>query len=287
LNALRAFEAAARNLSVTKASAELHVTHAAVSQQIKLLEDYFGFSLIRREGKGINLTAQGKMYASELTTAFSNISHATSHLFNQDNSNILTIRIPTTLALRWFIPRMQHFQNQHPNMELRISTTQKEINFDEGNIDVAIYYGENHWPGLHKDFLFEDYLLPVCSPKILFKKNVLENLNSYKFIYVSAELRKQDWPIWFKAAKIPEPPKSSRLYFQDTVQALQAAHAGLGIAIAHEPFVKDDIQSKQLVSPWNVTVKLQDDYYLIFPESSLGKSKIKKFRKWLLDEAKK
>ncbi len=285
LNALRAFEATARNLSVTRAAEELHVTHAAISQQIKLLEGYLNVPLFVREGKRLNLTAEGKDYALALAAAFTHINQATEHLLKQDDPHVLTVCIPPTLALRWFIPRLLHFQDVHSDLEIRLSTTQREVNFNQQDIDLAIYYGNGNWPGLYRDFLFEDYLFPVCSPKLLDEKKSL-NLQKNKFIYVTAELRKQDWPIWLSAANMTEPPESSKLYFQDTIQALHAAHAGLGIAMTHSPFVIEDIQLGQLIAPFKVKVKLPANYYLVCPKSYLLKAKIKKFRNWLLKEAK-
>lgn len=285
LNALRAFEAAARNLSITKAAQELHVTHAAVSQQLKLLENYLNIPLLKREGKRIALTARGILYAQALNSAFSNIHQATEQLQKQNNEHVLTIRMPQTLALRWFIPRMHDFHNTHPDIELRVSTTPAEIDFSQESIDLAIYYGDGRWPDLHKDLLFEDNIFPVCNPNLLADKSkrfLQENIYSFKFIYITAKLRTKDWPIWLMAAKLHEPPKSSRLYFQDTIQALQAAQAGMGIAIAHEPFVIDDIKSTRLIAPFKVKVKLPNNYYLVCPKHDLGKNKIKKFRAWLL-----
>ncbi len=290
LHALHVFETVARHLSMTKAAEELHVTHAAVSQQIKLLEDYLKVSLLKREGKRFTLTPQGKEYATALNNAFSNIKHATERLLAEDDANILTIRVPPTLALRWLVPRLQQFQDLHPNIELRISTTQKEIDFLQESIDIAIYYGDGNWPNLQSDFLFEDYTFPIANPKYFGNKKVTElqetHLRSAKFIYVTYQLREKDWALWTSAANLPEPPKSTRIYFQDTLQALQAAQTGLGIAIAHQPLVMDDIKAGRLVAVSQVKLKLNSNYYLVYPEHYLRKLKVKKFRNWLLKEIK-
>lgn len=290
LNALRAFEAAARNLSITKAAQELHVTHAAISQQVKLLEDYLKLPLLYREGRRIKLTNQGEVYALALGTAFSTMKQATENLFNQSDPNVITVRMPLTFTMSWFIPRMRDFQEANPDLELRLSTMPREIDFAQENIDLAIYYGNGDWPGLHKDFLLDDCLFPVCSPRLLDQKLTLrsnKDLTAFKFIYVTADLRKKDWPLWFKAAKLSEPTKSSRLYFHDTILALQAAQAGLGVAIAHGPFVKDFLENGQLVAFSDIQLKLPDKYYLVCPESHLSAHKVKKFRSWLLNEVKK
>ncbi len=146
----------------------------------------------------------------------------------------------------------------------------------------TLFRGE--WHGVHKDFLFEDDLFPVWSAKLLAGQKKLKlhkDLSSYKFIYVTAELRKKDWQLWFEAEKFPEPLKSSRIYFQNTMQALQAAQAGLGFAIAHGSFVLDDIKSGRLIAPFKAKVRSDKRYYLIFPETYLHRNKVKKFRNWI------
>jgi len=288
LKTLPAFLAVARHLSFSKAGEELHVTHSAISQGIRLLESFLGQQLFKREANKVFLTPEGEKYYYAINTAMNIISEATPMKFESAN-NILTVNMLPTLAVRWFMARLLKFQSKHPKIELRLSTSgNKEIDFSKNAIDIAVVYGqETDWAGLQKDLLFSDSIFPVCSPSILEKISVVnfkEKLNDFKFIYVTAELRKKDWSTWFKAAKITEPPASSRIYFQDTIQALQAAHAGLGIAIAHEPFVFDDIKLKQLVAPLDIKVKLTESYYLVYPKSSLKQEKVKKFRKWILDE---
>ena len=290
LNALRTFEVIARHLSITQAAEELHVTHAAVSQQLKQLENYLEVALVERSGRRINLTDAGRSYAAALNLAFANIQQATENLFNT-NDHVLTVCLPTTLALRWFISRLPGFQSLHPDIEIRMSTLETGIDFMRGTIDLAIHYGdENDWPELHKDFLLADHIFPIGSPRLLDGRKKIDlaqrDIYQYKFIYVSAELRSDDWSTWFQAAKIPEPPKSACLYFQTTMQALQAAQAGLGFAIAHELFVNDDLLSQQLIAPFSLKVKTAKNYYLVCSEHSLGKKKVKVFRQWLLNELK-
>jgi LysR family glycine cleavage system transcriptional activator len=286
LNALRAFETVSRYLSVTKAAEELHVTHAAVSQQIKLLENTLNISLIRREGKRIGLTSDGEAYAAILRAAFTSIKQATFQLQKEYDPHVLTVRIPPTLALRWFIPRMSAFQNKYPNIDLRISTAANEVDFSQSNIDIAIIYDKGNWENLHHELLFDDYLYPVCNPSLINPKSgkLRDKLSAYKFIYVSAELRQKDWANWFKKAELEEPPKPKHQYFQNTIQALQAAEAGLGIAITHEPFVKDAIKSGKLITPFDLKLKLPSSYYLVCPEQNLRYPKVKHFRNWLLSE---
>ncbi len=289
LNALRAFAAVARHVSVTKAADELHVTHAAISQQIKVLENYLAVSLVQRTGRNIQLTELGNAYAAALNVAFANIYQATEKLFKKDDA-ILTVCIPPTLTLRWFIPRLSAFQQAHPEIEVRISTLENQIDFMRESIDVAVYYGkETDWPELHKDFLFYDYIFPVCNPRLLAENKQilsLQTIHKYKLIYVKAELRNTDWSLWCRTMKITEPEKSARLYFETSMQALQAAQAGIGIAMAHEPFVLDELKFKQLVAPFPKKIKTTKNYYLVYPDHSLQKDKVIIFRNWLLNAVK-
>lgn len=288
LNALRAFEVVARHLSVTRAAEELHVTHSAVSQQIKLLEQYVGVSLLNRAAGRIGLTDQGRRFAGQLTDIFGQLNRATDRLLHAEAGNVLTIKFISTLAMRWLIPRLPSFQEANPELELRLSTGGwQEVDFNVEQIDMAIYYGDGKWPGLQADFLFHDEVFPVCSPKVMGKHkqlNLEKDMLKYKYIYVNQALRKQDWPRWLKAMKLNKPPKSSRVYFQNSSQALQAAVNGLGIAITHGPFVSDDIEQGNLIVAVEHSVRFDDDYYLVYPKTAANKPKIQRFREWLLGQ---
>lgn len=284
LNALRAFASVAKHLNMSKAALELHVTHAAVSQQITLLENHLGIDLLVRKGKNFTLSELGKEYAEEIAAAFKSIHFATERLHQQSNPNVLTLQIMPTLAVRWLIPRLENFQSTHKKIDIHLATHSHE---KEGHVDLAIKYGHGSWEGgVHSEILFRDFLYPVCHPKLLttIKKH---GFSKTKLIYVSSDIRINDWPQWLKVAKIPEPQKSSRLYFQSNLQALQAATNGLGVMIAHEIFVIDAIKSGQLAVPFDLKVKAKDDFYLICSKSITNTLKIRDISKWLQQEASK
>ncbi len=286
LNSLRAFEAVARHLNVGKAAAELRVTHSAVSQQTKLLEDYLGIKLLERIKGKIKLTHAGRKYAADLNSAFNMIRLATEQLGAAED-NILTINMLTTFAMRWLIPRLSDFQDQYPKLEVRLSTPGRRVDFKTESIDLAIYYGEGDWPDLHADFLFEEYLLPVCAPSLAkkFKKLGLKQmLTTSKLIYVKTEERKNIWSIWLAHAQLPESPLSQRIYFQNSMQAIEAAINGIGIAMAPELFIREDIAAKRLVKLTAEKIKSPSSFYLVCPESYLKQRKIQNFREWILKE---
>ncbi len=286
LNSLRAFEAVARHLSIGRAAAELNVTHSAVSQQVKLLEEYLGIKLLERSQGKITLTDIARKYAADLNNAFNSLRLATEHLLAAE-SNILTINMLTTFAMRWLIPRLSDFQVQHPQLDIRLSTPAKLVDFKIESIDLAIYYGEGDWPDLHVDFLFDEYLLPVYSPILAasYKKLSLKQIiDSCKLIYVKTEERKDIWPIWLAQSGIPTPPASHRIYFQNSMQAIEAAINGVGIAMAPELFIRKDIATKRLVPLTMEKIKSPSSFYLVFPEDYLKQKKIQYFREWILKE---
>ncbi len=287
LNSLKAFEAVARNFSVTKAAQELRVTHSAISQQIKLLENYLGLKLVERIKGRIILTEIGQKYADELNAAFSRIAAATDQLLREENS-IVTINVLTTFAIRWLIPRLADFQQLYPHLEMRISTPAREVNFEHESIDMAVYYGKGDWADLHIDFLFDEYLTPVCSPKLASKfenMSLQQILHQNKLIYVKTEERKNAWQVWLEAMGLSRPKSGHDIHLQNSMQAMAAAINGVGIAIAPELFVKEDINSGRLIKLTNKNIKAPSSFYLVSPQIHLKQKKISLVREWLLKEA--
>lgn len=284
LNALRAFVCVAKLQSVTKAAKEIGVSHAAISQHLTTLETYLTIPLFQQAGKRLHLTDAAKQYAQELETSFNQIEFASLKYIQQINPHTLNVWTPTSFALHWLIPRLDHFYQQHPEIELRIITSAQKSQFNPQEFDCAIYYSTSPTKEFHYDLLFSDYLYPVCNPNLLKSTKNLSDINwkEYKFIYISAELRQKDWPTWCHAAGFAEPPRANRIYFADTPQALRAALANVGIAMAHEPIVQDAIKAKQLRVPTQLKLKLPSSYYLITSNANLKQEKTVIFRRWLL-----
>jgi LysR family glycine cleavage system transcriptional activator len=167
LNALKAFEAAARHLSFTRAAEELFVTQAAISHQIKALEEYLGIKLFRRKNRSLLLTEEGQSYFLDIKDIFASISEATDKLLARSAKGALTVSLQPSFAIQWLVPRLVKFSERHPDIDVRI----KAVDMDEGSltddVDVAIYYGRGNWPGLRSDKLHTEYLIPVCSPLLL------------------------------------------------------------------------------------------------------------------------
>ena len=290
LKTLPTFIAVAKHLSFSKAAGELYVTHSAVSQSIRVLEAFLGVKLFDRgPNKQVTLTEQGKQYFPEINGAIDTIVGATQRQLGISKDNRLTVNVITTLTMRWLIPRLPSFQTDYPDIDLRLSTLGREVDFTRDNIDLGIVYGhEDDWPQLYSKKLFDDQLVLVAHPKIIPKSYQLKNLiNQFKSIYVDYEYRKYDWKQWCQQMGIREPKKSNRIYFQNSSLALQAAASGVGIIVTHKPFIIDDVRSGQLQLLSDTVLSLSKGYYVICPKEKFELQKVSEFCNWLAKEAKK
>ena len=253
LNALRAFAQTAQHLSITKAAESLNVSHSAVSQQIKLLESYLGIELLIRQGRQIKLTELGAIYAEKLHHAFEEMLQATGQLCSTRQPNKLTISMPASLATHWFIPRLDQLQQQHPELEIHLVTAQhKQQEVLQGSVDCTIYSAATPWENLENTQLFADDLVLVRSPE----------REPHKYIYVTAALRQSDCPLWFAKTKQPKPKEKDWLKVSNTIQALQAARNGLGLALTHLPFITDDLNDHILTKAVPEQVSTGRYFYL-------------------------
>ena len=167
LNGLRAFEAAARHLSFTQAASELNVTQTAISHQIRRLEDELGIRLFVRKNRALALTPEAREYLPGIRAAFNDLRLATDRLLRKDDSNVLTVSTLASLAAKWLLPRLSAFQEAHPEIDVRITTSTGLVDFNNGDVDAAIRYGRGHWPHARSEWLMADEMFPVCSPTLL------------------------------------------------------------------------------------------------------------------------
>lgn len=282
LKALLSFTVVSETLNVSKAAEKLFVTQSAVSQQVKILEAYLGIKLLKRKGKHIELTEEGKLYAAQIKLAFEGIMQATTHLrSNTTNAHLITVNMHTTFATRWLIPRLIDFQTEYPEYELRISTPIKQLDSLTDEIDAMIYLG-NKQPGISMEYLFQDKIYPVCSPSLIKTKKGAINLIDYPLLQVSAQIRKNDWTTWLKAAKLASLKSYQIINFPTLDQALEAAIAGMGVAIGSHSLVSADIKNGNLIAPFALQIPEPNAYYLIF--SSQIKTKHSIFHEWLLKQ---
>lgn len=281
LNPLRAFEAAARHMSFTKAAFELHVTQGAVSRQVKALEDYLGFELFERTPKGLELSRNGRAYVNSIAGAFEQIARATDEIVTTRSHTILTIRSYTTLLVRWLIPLLPEFQIEHSNIEVRLVSGSDPVNFDRDNVDIGIRYGYGRWKDLESDLLFFDALLPVCSPTLLKSAKLQHPKDLTQATLLHLNLRRNDWPDWLAAAGYDALDAADNLYLEDLGVVYQCAVAGLGVAIGQQSYVRDDLTTGRLIAPFDLVLTRSKGYFLVCPTDRADVSKIKTFRAWL------
>jgi LysR family transcriptional regulator, glycine cleavage system transcriptional activator len=289
LNGLRAFEAAARHLSFTQAATELNVTQTAISHQIRRLEEELGIRLFVRKNRALALTPKARDYLPGVRAAFNDLRLATDQLLRKDEDNVLTVSTLASLAVKWLLPRLSTFQEAHPKIDVRITTSTNLVDFRSGDVDAAIRYGRGHWEGLRADWLMADELFPVCSPALLNGKRPLrtpEDLRDHVLLHTGAS-NSDDWRLWLTAAGLPtDISKQPGITFDLSLMTVQAAVDGIGVAMGRTSYVQDDIAKGRLVVPFNITLPADAGFYLVSPDVRADPPKLKAFREWLLASAK-
>ena len=229
LNGLRAFEAAARHLSFTGAASELNVTQTAISHQIRRLEEELGIRLFVRQNRALALTPEARDYLPGVRAAFNDLRLATDRLLRKDDDHVLTVSTLASLAAKWLLPRLSAFQEAHPGIDVRITTSTGLVDFKSGDVDAAIRYGRGHWPGLRAEWLMADELFPVCSPALLNGDKPLrcpEDLAHHTLLHTSGGYD-DDWRLWLTAAGLPSNiSKQPGLTFDLILMTVQAAIDG-------------------------------------------------------------
>jgi LysR family glycine cleavage system transcriptional activator len=284
LNGLRAFEAAARHLSFTRAAQELNVTQTAVSHQIRRLEEQLGKRLFLRRNRALALTRDGADYLPAIRSAFDDLRRATTRLQRPDRDGLLTVSTTASLAAKWLVTRVAGFQDAHPGIEVRITTSAHLVDFSREEVDMAVRYGRGNWPGLRTDWLMAEDIFPVCSPALMQGAKPLRrtgDLAHHTLLHTMTG--REDWQLWLTAAGLPVSLALRRgLNFDQTFMALQAAMDGLGVALGRARLVDADIAAGRLVVPFDVVLPTDAGYYIVAPEETADQSKIARFRDWLI-----
>lgn len=285
LNGLRAFEAAARHLSFTLAASELNVTQTAISHQIRRLEEELGIRLFIRQNRALALTPEARDYLPGVRAAFNDLRLATDRLLRKDDDRVLTVSTLASLAAKWLLPRLTDFQEQHPGIDVRITTSTSLVDFQRDNVDAAIRYGRGQWPGLRADWLMADELFPVCSPSLLRGDKPLrqpEDLRGYPLLHTS-NANSDDWRLWLTAAGLPSDiARQPGITFDMIFMTIQAAIDGIGVAMGRTSYVQDDIAKGRLVVPFKIALPADAGFYLVAPEGRREAPKLAAFRQWLV-----
>jgi LysR family glycine cleavage system transcriptional activator len=288
LNALRAFEAAARHLSFTRAADELAVTQAAISHQIKALEATLGVQLFVRRNRTLRLTDAGQSYLPALTGAFDAIDAATRRLAQVDRAGVLTVSVLPSFAAKWLVPRLGRFRERHPDIDVHIAPKEELTQFDRDDVDVGVRYGGGNWPGLRVvRFLTED-VFPVCSPRLQAGPVPLEtpdDLRHHTFLHDDDPIGLLAWPEWLRMAGITDIDTTRGVRFRDASHMVQAAIDGLGVALGRTALVADDLAAGRLIRPFAISRPATFAYYVVTPEAWAERPKIRAFMVWLVETA--
>ncbi|MDF1793889.1 MAG: transcriptional regulator GcvA [Thalassobaculaceae bacterium] len=288
LNALRAFEAAARHLSFTKAAGELNVTQAAISHQIRALEDWLGMPLFKRQNRALLLTDAGQSYLPAMREAFDLMQQATARLHQRDRSGALNVSTFTSFAAKWLMPRLGRFTSGHPDIEIRLGINDTLVDFTSDEVDVGVRYGRGDWRGVHIDLLMTEEVFVVCSPKLLEGDHPLREPQDLRHHTLLHDDLPEDWSTWLDAAGVDDTVKvraRGDLVFNHSEMVLQAAVEGLGVALGRSALVADDLAAGRLVKPFDLQLPTQSAYYVVYSENAGDRPKIKAFSDWLHDEA--
>jgi LysR family glycine cleavage system transcriptional activator len=288
LNGLRAFEAAARHLSFTQAAAELNVTQTAISHQIKRLEQELGVRLFVRQNRALALTPKAAEYLPGVRAAFNDLKFATDRLLRREDDHVLTVSTLASLAAKWLLPRLSTFQEAHPGIDVRITTSTSLVDFQRDNVDAAIRYGRGQWQGLRADWLMADELFPVCSPSLLKGEKPLkcpEDLRDHVLLHTSNS-NSDDWRLWLTAAGLSaDLSKQPGITFDLIFMTIQAAIDGIGVAMGRTSYVQDDIAKARLVVPFKIALPADAGFYLVSPQARADSPKLAAFRQWMTASA--
>jgi len=283
LNALRAFEASARQLSFTKAAEELFVTQAAISHQIKSLEEHLGIKLFMRKNRALLLSEEGQAYYLDIKDIFTTLHEATEKLLARGAKGAITVSMQPSFAIQWLVPRLNAFNKLHSEIDVRIKAVDQADNSLTEDVDVAIYYGRGRWRDVHAEKLHTEYLMPVCSPLLLQGKKPLNTVGDLANHTLLHDTSRRDWKRWFKEVSVKGANVNHGAIFSHSSMVLQAAIYGQGIALVNSVLAKPDIDAGRLIVPFEHVLISKNSFYIVCREEQIDLGKIASFREWVLD----
>src|SRR6202030_730083 len=283
LETLRVFEVACRHGSYSEAAREVHVTHSAVSQRIRQLEEELGLTLFERKGNRMVPTSSGLRLQAGVKSAFSEMSAALAGLQTRRKDAEITVSLLPVMAARWLVPRLSRFKARFPQINLHIKTGQSLANFKSDGVDIAIRFGTGDWKGLRAIKLLDEEFFPVCSPSLnngRLPKDPASILSSPLLID-----RNVSWRAWFRSAGVTLDREIAGTSFTDTNALMEAAVAGHGIALGRLSFTRSDILAGKLVRLSEHSLRVSYCHYAVYPISSESNPALVAFRDWLIEEA--
>ena len=284
LNALKAFEAAARHESFTRAAGELCVTQGAVSHQVKALEAELAVKLFNRERQRLIITDAGREYLAVVRDALDRIAIGTEQLLERQNAGVLTVSTSPDFAAKWLVHRLGHFAEAHPSIDLRISAAMHHVDFAREDVDIAVRHGDGNWPSLDAVQLSAEQLFAICSPKLLSGRRLDKPADLLKFPLIHLDSR-ADWKKWLRAAGIGDDNVRHGPVLNRASMVIDAAINGQGIALARTTLAAWDLINGRLVRPFAEALRLSKTYWIVCPKAASNMPKIATFRDWVLAEA--
>ncbi|STO53677.1 DNA-binding transcriptional activator GcvA [Canicola haemoglobinophilus] len=285
LNSLKSFESSARHLSFTKAADELFVTQAAVSHQIKLLEDFLGVRLFKRKNRSLELTELGKIYFTDVSKILNSLANATTKLITQKNEPHLSISVPQTFGMQWLVPKLSEFNQQYPDIEVRLKGEDQDEVTLNNEIDIAIYYGKGNWDGLQAEKLADANLLLLASPKLLQQQPVTQekDLHAHTLIHIHT---RDNWRNMAQLLKIEDLDIQHGPLFSHTFMALQAAVHGQGIVLANKILAQHEIDNGNLQVVLDESLPDPKSFYVVNHLNRSNNEQINLFRQWIIQAIK-
>ncbi|MCQ1851339.1 LysR substrate-binding domain-containing protein [Neorhizobium galegae] len=284
IKAILVFHAAARAGSISRAAAELSVTPSAVSQQIQLLEVQLGISLLAKAGRGVVLTEAGERYFSMISEQIERIEEATGTIQGFRSVTTLTVRATPTLSNKWLLPRLGKLLDQHPDLEVRLDGTNEPTDFNQELVDIELRHGNGRWPGLFVEGIADEQFMPVCSPDYAAAGSLQpQDLLDHRLIH-SVKSQAQ-WTTWFQLTEVAPQERWSRILFDRSHMAIDAAIRGMGIALESTLMMGDELKSGRLVCPVAAPPEIRIvTQWIVCPRDHLRQKKVRIFLDWLRAE---
>jgi LysR family transcriptional regulator, glycine cleavage system transcriptional activator len=280
---LRAFEASARHLSFTNAAAELNLTQAAISKQVKLLEHYLREPLFERLPRSLTLTMAGAAYLPKVNDAFERLAAGTLEVFGRRRLGILTVRASVGFAITWLAPRLPRFLAAHPKIQVRIVSSVWAEEYGSETFDLDIRYGLGRWPGFRSDRITLERLVPLCLPEVAARLHRPNDLAPERLIHVLGY--QEGWATWLTAADAGQVDPDQGLWFDTTAMALEVAAQGGGVALGRSSMIERELTSGRLVRPFALELPVEEGFFLVAPEKGARHPDAAVFREWVLAEA--
>ena len=284
LNALRAFEAGARHLSFTKAAAEMNVTQAAVSHQVKAMEEHLGYALFKRMTRKLALTEQGRVLFPVVSEAFMRIAETAGDLRGVDDSRTLSISVTPAFGAKWLVYRLPEFWKRHPDIDLRVHHSVQVCDLRYDDVDIAVRFGTGRWDGITSEFMLRVDYTPVCSPALLKGEHPLKCPEDLRHHTLLHEDDYDGWTQWLAVAGVSDLNPRRGPVMNDITAILQSAIDGAGVALGRLSIVERELEAGNLVKPFDVTVLTDLAYHLVYLPGALEREKVRVFRDFIMDQ---